>query len=452
MPSHSDNWSKRIGEVFDTRPLVAIKDRARWMDRSEEKLFRSSIVCPGVHVCLYGPSGSGKTSLAKTILGRLSNKGHKFIYAKLNHSSNWDSFKSQILENRAAKSAVEKRIGVKIGIKNLLPYLEFDGEIPGGSLGSAISRNEVVSAISISEIGQFLIDSDLLLDVDDVNFADDDLLQILTDLAKYVTDNSEGSSTKIIFIGADDIFSRLISLEDSLKDRTDEISLGSVRDISEVNAGVKKDKVWEFISSGMVQLDLADPRKDKYITNEQRKECIQWINYAADGLPKSIVTLGRRIAELGGYRTRVSHADILDASKQMVSRNYRQYRSKFRSLIFLIQKDKVVQELCLWMFKRGASKIHRLEDLGEDLHDVATYTMFDEALGILSEMKFLTVTGGDRNVFFARDPLLAHTIGVALYEPEKCGVDPNLFKNNTAVQQMLLRFTGNKDPENKNSI
>ena len=202
MSSHSDTWSKRIGEVFDTRPRVAIEDRSRWMDRLEEKKFRNSVVCPGVHVCLYGPSGSGKTSLAKTVLGRLSKKGMKFVYTKLNHNSNWGSFKSQILENKAAKAASEKRIGVKIGIKSLLPYLEFEGEFGGGGLGSTVSRKEIVDAVSISDIGQFLIDSDFVLAIDDANFADDELLQILSGLAKYITDNSEGSSSKASLINS----------------------------------------------------------------------------------------------------------------------------------------------------------------------------------------------------------------------------------------------------------
>jgi len=111
--------------VFDIRPRVAVNDISRWMERKEEKKLRSAIVRPGMHVCLYGPSGSGKTSLAKTILARLKAKGEKFIFVRLNHSSTWRSFKSQIVENRQAKAAAEKVFGVKIGIKNLLPYLEF---------------------------------------------------------------------------------------------------------------------------------------------------------------------------------------------------------------------------------------------------------------------------------------------------------------------------------------
>lgn len=460
MVSHSDSFSRNVGEIFDTRPRVAIDSHVRWMNRAEEKSFRSSVVYPGVHVCLYGPSGSGKTSLAKTILGRLCSRGLKLIYVKLNHNSDWNSFKSQILENKAAKAASEKRIGVKIGLKSIIPYLEFDGELGGGSFAKSASRSEIVSSISISDIGQFLIDSNFVLATDDANFADDELLHILTGLAKYVTDNSEGSSAKLVFIGADDIYSRIIQLEDSLKDRTDEVSLGSIRDIEELNSNassksvtkVHKDKVWDFIASGLGQLGLTDPRKDKFVTKQQQLECIEWINYAADGLPKSIVALGRKIAEKGEYRSRVSHSDILNSSKEMVAKNYRQYRSQYRTLISMLKKDILIQELCKWMFKKGASRIHRLEDLGEDLREIATYSMFDEAMKILSDVDFLTVTGPDGNIFFAKDPLLAHTIGVALYEPEKCGVDLRAFKNDSKAHTMLLQFSGDKDPENKESF
>lgn len=452
MPSHSDSWSQRIGDVFDIRPRIAVDDEKRWMKRAEEKPFRSSVVCPGVHTCLYGPSGSGKTSLAKTILGRLAKRGTKLIYTKLNHNSSWNSFKSQILENKAAKSASEKRLGVKIGIKNLLPYLEFDGEVLGGQLGSMVARRDIVEAIDISDIGQFIVDSNLVLAIDDANFADDTLLLTLANLAKYISDNSESSASKIVFIGADNIFARIISLENSLKDRTDEIALGSVRESMKSSDGVRKDLVWNFIASGLEILNLVDPRKDKFITPQQRKECIEWIYYAADGLPKSIVMAGKRIAELGEYRSRVSHSDILQCTKSMVRENYRQYRTQYRTLISLLREDEISQEICMWMFLRGASTIHTLNELAEDLNQVASYTMFDESLQLLESAGFLSITGANRDVFFAVDPLLAHTLGVVLNHPEKFGPDTIDVGHDPGITQMLLRFTGAKDPESRKNL
>lgn len=452
-PSHSDNWSNRIGTVFDSRPRVAVDDLSRWMTRREEKLFRNAVVCPGVHVCLYGPSGSGKTSLAKTMLGRLyNNKRMRYIYTRLNHNSTWESFKSQIIENKQAKKESGKALGVKVGIKSLIPYLEFSGEVGGGTLGGVPSRTEVVQAINIPVLSQFLIDSNVMLVIDDVNFASDDLLLTLTDLAKELTDNSGDSNAKVVFVGADDIFLRIIDINDSLKDRTEEVSLGSVRGDDKGSYIVRYDLVWKFIADGLVQLGLNDPRKDKGINKEQLKDVVGWINHAADGLPKSIVRLGRVIAEKGEYRNRVSYSDILESAEEMTKRNYRHYRSKYRALVYALRKDQVIQEVCLWMFARGASRIHTIDDMAEDLHDYASYAMFEEAIEILREKDFVTVTGGERNVFFARDPLLAHTIGVALKEPEKCGVDKSYFSNDPALNQMLLRFTGDRDPENRGTI
>ena len=55
-------------------------------------------------------------------------------------------------------------------------------------------------------------------------------------------------------------------------------------------------------------------------------------------------------------------------------------------------------------------------------------------------------------MFFAKEPLLAHTIGVALLEPDRCGVDKNFFGGDPGVSQLLLRFSGEKDPENRRVI
>lgn len=451
--NYSDEWSFKVGQVFDSRPRIAIDDLSRWIERREEKRFRNAVACPGIHVCLYGPSGSGKTSLAKTILGRLHKKGAKFIYVRLNHNSTWETFKSQIIENSNVGNPSDKGLGVKIGLQNLLPYLEISGEIgKGGGFLNSIPHSQIISSINISHISQLIIDLNLMLAIDDVNFASNELLLMLTSLAKEITDNSTASKAKIIFIGADDIFLRIIKLNDSLKDRTEEVSLGSVRDDEEGTSLVPSDRVWKFIADGLVQLGLQDPRNDELISKSQVQECILWIDHAADGLPKSIVRLGRIIAETGRSRNRVSYTDILDSAKAMTQRNFRHYRSRYRALVYAIKNSPTLQEVCLWLFKRGASRIHTLEEIAEDLHHLATYYQFEEAIETLAAKEFLTITGAEKNIFFARDPLLAHTIGVALREPIKCGVDDKYFNNSPEVTQLLLRFSGDKDPENRSKI
>ena len=449
---HSDNWSERIGVVFDIHPRVAETDISRWMERKEEKKLRSALVRPGLHVCLYGPTGSGKTSLAKTILARLKNKGQKFIFVRLNHNSSWSSFKSQILENKQSRAASEKSFGVKIGIKNLLPYIELEGDVAGGSLGKQVSRASIVDSLDIHHISQFLVDNNLMLAIDDSNFANDDLLLKLTTLARELSDSSEHLQPKIFFIGHDDIYLRILELNNSLRDRMEGVSLGSVREDDEKPSIISKDRVWKFIADGLVELGLKDPRKDSDIDKEQLIECVEWINHAADGLPKSIVILGQKIAEAGERRTRISYKDIISASEIMTKRNFKQFRSKYRTLVYSLRNNETLQEVCLWMFERGASRVYEFEELAEDLHLLGTYSHFEEAIEELRCKDFLIVTGINKEIFFAKDPLLAHTIGVALLQPDKCGVDKNFFGGEAGISQLLLRFSGEKDPENRKKI
>ena len=184
----------------------------------------------------------------------------------------------------------------------------------------------------------------------------------------------------------------------------------------------------------------------------QLTECIDWIDNAADGLPKSIVRFGKIIAEKGEYRNRVSYTDIKNSATEMTKRNFRHYRSRYRALVYSLKNDRLLQDVCIWMFNQGASRIHKLDDIAEDLREFATYALFEEAISTLANKNFIVITGIDKNIFFAQDPLLAHTIGVALKDPGKCGVDGTFFGKDNETRQLLLRFTGPKDPECRNNI
>jgi hypothetical protein len=211
-------------------------------------------------------------------------------------------------------------------------------------------------------------------------------------------------------------------------------------------ASIRNDVVWKFLTDGLVKLGLADPKTDKFISNEDRKDCVRWVEYAADGLPKSIIKLGRRIGDKGVGRSRVSQVDIIATAKEMVYENFRQYRNKYKTLFSLIREDDVAQQVCLWMFRRGASRIHSLEDLSADLAPEATYFMLEEAIKFLAKADLVVVTGCDENVFFAREPLLAHTIGVAMSDPAALQIHQDYFNTDSNAKQLLLRLEGNKEP------
>lgn len=449
---NNDVWSEKVSKVFNAKPLIAEEGDTRWIPRNEEKKLRSAIASHGIHACLYGPSGSGKTSLAKTTLARMGRRGKKHIYVRINNSTTWTSFKSQIIENKQAKVDTDSPTGVKLGLKNLLPYIEFSGVLEESSLRSANERTKIVELLNLSTLAQILVDAQICLVVDDVNFAKDDLLRDLTDLAKEITDHPDESPAKIIFVGADDIFLRIIKTEPSLKDRVDEIALGSIEDQESVNSQIKRDLVWKFISDGLQQLGLNRPDADKYISKDHLAICLRSVEHAADGLPKSIVRLGRTIAEKSKSQSRVTVSDITQSADEMTRRNFQYYRANYRTLIEHLRKDKLLPDICIWMFENGASRIHLVEQVAEDLRDVTSYFLIEESLRALESLNFIVLTGSSNNVFFARDPLLAHTLGVALSFPEKCGIHDTYFGIDQTAKQLFLRFPSPNDPENRKEI
>ena len=77
--------------------------------------------------------------------------------------------------------------------------------------------------------------------------------------------------------------------------------------------------------------------------------------------------------------------------------------------------------------------------------------MFDEGLSYLSEVDFVVITGAENNVFFAADPLLAHTIGVTLENPAVLGMQTDYFDRDKNAGQLLLKFYGERDPDYRNA-
>jgi hypothetical protein len=448
----NDVWSAKVSRVFNPKPRIAADDDTRWIPRVEEDRLRRAIASEGVHACLYGPSGSGKTSLAKTVLARMGRRGRNHIYVRINNSTTWASFKSQIIENKQAKVDIDAPTGIKIGVKSLLPYIEVTGTTEQSSFRAAQERTKIVEALTLSQIAQVIFDGGICLVVDDVNFANDDLLRDLTDLAKEITDLPGDGPAKVLFVGADDIFLRIVKTEPSLKDRMDEIALGSIEDPEGAKRQLKRDRVWKFIADGLEQLGLNRPGTGEENSSKQVVECMQAIEHAADGLPKSIVRLGRTIAEMGYGRSRISTLDIKKAAQDMTRRNFQYYRANYRTLVENLRRDQLLPQICTWMFRHGASSILEVERLAEDLRPIAPRLLVEESLLALSGMGFLVMTGSGSSVFFARDPLLAHTLGVALSFPEICGIEQSYFGMDATAKQLFLPFSSPRDPESQSRI
>ena len=450
-PSADDTWTIRVSKIFSARPRVGTSDTL-WMPRPEEAKLRASLLAEGVHVCLYGPSGSGKTSLVRTVLSRIGARGKAHVYARLSSGTTWNSFKSQVIENHQSSISLDDVTGVKIGISNLLPYLEFTSSFKRHALGNSKDRATIVEAVTLTALAQALAERNLILVVDDVNFASDELLRTLTDLAKEITDIPTETRAKIVFVGADDIYVRINDLQPNLRERIDDIALGSVEDPSDSRRSLKRDAVWKFLSDSLDRLGLARPEKDPLISREELARCLLAIEHAADGLPKTIVRLGRHIAELGRSRSRVSVADIVPVCEEMTRRNFRNYRSSFRTLLAHLRKSDLLPHIIVWMFRRGASRIHEVDELAEDFRSRCTYFTIESLLLALVDLKFIVISGRGGAVFFAHDPLFAHTLGVALTSPAVCGIDASYFGVDNDSKQLFLELSGSRDPENRQTL
>ncbi len=76
--------------------------------------------------------------------------------------------------------------------------------------------------------------------------------------------------------------------------------------------------------------------------------------------------------------------------------------------------------------------------------------MVEESIRILCEVEFLVLTGAGSRVFFAKDPLLAHTLGISLIRPDIFDIDKTYFGDN--AKQLRLRLVGPNDPESRPRI
>lgn len=433
----TSDWAERVGAVFDTRPRVSINGGKSWIPRPEEELLANAIAYPGVHVCLDGPSGSGKTSLARTLFTKRRARG-RHIYARLSNSTTWSSFKTQLVERSSSRKDADQGTSVKVGLKDLIPYLEFEGALSVGSLVKRAKRAEILEHLHIPEIADILTAEKLILAVDDCEQASDEMIRMLADLCKELSDRSTDSHAKLVLIGTNDIYRRLINANISIKGRIDEVTLCSVQDRF---AG------WKFITEGLTQLGLRNPDEDKFIQEDKLKLARDAVYDAADGLPKSIVQLGRTLGLRGESRTRVSFADIQAAAQDVTCRTFHDYRREYRALMFALRKKPELQLVCRWMFQHGVVSRHSFSEMAEDLRKNATYGILDDVVEALVDAQFLIRTGKDGDVFFARDPLLAHTLGVALETPAKVGADASFFGN--GKHQLLLPFTSTKDPDHQ---
>jgi hypothetical protein len=400
-------WAKRVGEIFNTMPRDG--NNAVWLPRKEmEDKFSDLIENRGVHICLDGPTGTGKSSLAFTVLNKLKIKYKLIQIAK---STDWLEFcKMLVLPNSNEESSVSAKI--EVGLDKLLPQgkFEFSYGAKGRPADDLALTEAIISKWSEHDVCKMMAKENLLLFIDDFERANDNLVSNISDMCKLLTQSYKNTYAKIIIVGTGTICKRLFEANPSLESRLEQISLGTLP---------TPNHSWKFLLMGFEALGLAHPANDKLSKLDELYECIQYAYEAANGLPKSLNELGRKISLEGFGRKRVSPSDIKNVASQIPLENLKRYKSEFPKIYKCVENNPAVRSVLQHLYEEGIGHIHNWTDVEAFLLETFPVEQIEQAICELVEVNFLVKTGLSGDVLFVSNPSLAHTLGVIVSYPDK---------------------------------
>ena len=309
---------------------------------------------------------------------------------------------------------------IDLGVDKGLPHAKF--RVALGSKVRPSDDLEHLIAIAKSwnehDVCDHMVKQNTALLIDDFERANEEIVRRVSDMCKLLTQSYQKPYAKIIVVGTNDICKRLYEANSSLESRLEEISLGTLP--------TKYDS-WRFLLLGFAALHLKHPANDKYVTEEQRNECVQAVYEAADGLPKSLNELGRDISLKGIDRSRVSPSDVLQVTSLMPKKNLNLYRREFPQIIKCVQGNLAVRSVLQHLYKEGIGHIHDWDDIVASLQLSFSEDQLDNAICQLIDAGFLVRTGRNGNVLFVSKPTLAHTLGVLVSYPDKYQVPQSLY-------------------------
>lgn len=412
-------WASRVGTVFNTMPRDGSAEKTVWLTRKEaESEFSGVLHLQGKHICLDGPTGTGKTSLALTGLHK---ENMRYTLVQVTEKMTWSGFCKELVDpQRDAESSISAELDG--GLEKGLPTAKF--RVTLGSKWKASDRmkhvEEVASSWTEQDVCRSLSAEKTALFIDDFERANDDIVVRVSDMCKLLTQKYHAEGVKLIIVGTDDICRRLFSANPSLESRLHQISLGTLPD---------RGDSWRFLQMGFDALRLTHPGNNKYVTRDERVECVDAIYRAADGLPKSLNELGSELALRSYPRERINPAEIREVADEMPIRNLKLFRRESRGIVNCIKENPTAEAVLLHLYKDGIGQIHDWEDIQKSLSGRFSHDQIEHALCELVELKFLTLTGRYSDVLFVSQPTLAHTLGVVWSEPDRYDLPPELRVN-----------------------
>lgn len=427
-------WAERVSEVFIRNPRDGSRRDVYWLarDKKEESLCELLSI-RGANVCLDGPTGTGKTSLARTELGFL---GRRYAEVQVTPEMDWKSFCRCLVVARRGRS-LSGEVRAKAGI---IPEVEF-----ALSIGSTVDvsdaleeRERIASCWDSRDVCRYMVESKAVLFIDDFELASEELVKNVAAMCKLLTQSFVSEYAKILVVGTDDIFGRLLRQNPSLDARLEELTLGALDN---------PDESWRFISMGLDYLKLKHPGSQESQDRRFIDVCKSAIYFACDGLPKSLTELGHKIAREAFQRSRVSVWDIKIVAEEHARHEFSRLQKAIPNVRNLVIRSTEVRLVLGQMYKNGINKIHDASTLAYDLSSSLSSSAVEEALDLLAENKFLVRTGSGSHTLFPSNPRLAHLLGAVVSAPEIFGCRPEEYAMMGQLQLPFFRSNAKLLPE-----
>ncbi len=429
------NWSKKVGAVFITRPRIATK-KTVWLERKKAAdRFVAALERPGAHVCLDGPTGVGKTSL---VLSTIVRQSVRHVSVMCTQNMTWSEFCRQLV-GRPPNGEMSLSGDFEIGVDKGLPVAKL--RLSLGEKGRPIDDETIVEKLSTTwtehDVARRLTELDIVLIVDDLELVSSALMTRLADLAKIMTQAYVSEHSKIVFVGAADVYSRLYHANKALDERVTQVSLGTFASRGDSRL---------FLQKGFERLDKRHPWNSSFLSERAVANlCAEHIWEAADGLPKSLNALGYDIALRAETRSGVSANDIIEVCGAHVEEHWIQYGGELGQLRDYLEGSPVAREVVRCLYEEGIGRIHRLPQLMKRAHLDGSDRLDQEALEVvLSELvslDFIVRTGRANELLFARSPAAAHTLGVFMRAPDRFKSLPAGNKQPSSAVQLSFPLT-----------
>jgi hypothetical protein len=292
------------------------------------------------------------------------------------------------------------------------------------SKGDNLARWKAVgSQINEADLCRAIQSTNSVLFIDDFEKADESIVTKIADVCKLMTQSFSG---KIVIVGTDNIYFRIMSKEPALESRLAEISVGALPGIEDG---------WNFLCLGFEGLGIMHPgrvynqRSLSGPADHKLRDCKTAIHDAVASLPKALNEFGRRVCLLRADRVQsVSLSQLMDEAKDTFFKKLREYAKNFPELQQLFADNPEIRILLRAIYDRSVGSILHCEDL---YRDVAAFGLkrdqFERALHELVKEKFVTQTGRSGETLFISRLYMAHIFGVCAKKYEQYGLDPKIY-------------------------